>query len=117
MRPEERDLAYIWDMREAARQVLAFTAGKAESDLVTDLMLRMAVARALIVVGEAARRVSQQFKDANSEIPWGGIVGQRNILVHQYEDVASERIWLVVSRDLPGLVSALDLLLPDEPER
>ncbi len=116
MRPEGRDLAYLWDMREAARRACLFAAGKDADDLDSDLMLRMAVERDLIIIGEAARRVTQEFRDSQPELPWAGIIGQRNILVHQYDDVASDRIWLVVSRDLPDLIAALDLLLPEEPQ-
>jgi uncharacterized protein with HEPN domain len=70
MRPKERDPAYLWDMREAARDVLRFIEGADFERFASDKMLRYAVERQVTVIGEAARRVSQAFKNQHPEIPW-----------------------------------------------
>lgn len=55
MRPEERDLAYLWDMREAAREVVEFTADVSIERYAADKKLRRAVERAIEIIGEACR--------------------------------------------------------------
>jgi len=44
----------------------------------------MAVERAVEIIGEAARNITEYFKQVHPEIPWAGIIGQRNVLAHKY---------------------------------
>lgn len=112
MVPEERDLAYLWDMRAAAKDVVEFIYGKTYEQFCSDKMLRFAVERRIEAIGEAANHVSLVFRQAHPEIPWGSIIGQRNVLAHEYGEVLLERIWLVVIDKLPGLIENLNLIIP-----
>jgi len=116
MQPEERDAAYLWDMLSAARDALGFAAGKTLATFSADRMARAATERALMIVGEAAGRVSQAFRESHPEIPWRRIVGLRNVLAHEYGQVVVERIWALVEDDLPRLAAALERLLPPPPD-
>jgi uncharacterized protein with HEPN domain len=69
MTPVERDAAYLWDMLEAAEQVVALSAGIDHEQLLRDVRTRYAVERALEIVGEAARKVSQGTRDTYPQIP------------------------------------------------
>jgi uncharacterized protein with HEPN domain len=93
MRPEDRDLAYLWDMREAALDVMEFTKGIKYARFCSDKMLRYAVERRIEVIGEAAGHISEAFRAKQPEIPWPQIIGQRNILAHEYGEILIERIW------------------------
>lgn len=115
MPPEERDLALLWDMREAAREILEFIQGTAFAHFASNKMLRYAVERQIVVMGEAAKRISESFKQAHPEIPWNGVIGQRNVLVHEYGEILVERIWLVATERLPELIRLLDPLIPSPP--
>ncbi len=116
MRPEARDVAHLWDMREAAREVLEFTQGTTSARFASNKVLRYAVERQLHVIGEAARRISASFKEAHPEIPWKGIIAQRNVLAHEYGEILVERIWRVATERLPELVRLIDPLIPPAPE-
>lgn len=116
MRPEERDIAYLWDMREAAREVLEFLHQIDYARFASDKVLRYAVERQLHVIGEAAKRVSSGFKDAHPEIPWKSIIAQRNVLAHEYGEILVERIWRVATERLPELIRLLDPLVPPPPQ-
>ena len=59
MRPEERDAAYLWDMLDAAHLIEGFTTGVRFEQYMDDRKLQLAVERALEIIGEAARRVSE----------------------------------------------------------
>jgi len=115
MQPEDKDIALLWDMRQAAKEVLEFMKDVPFARFTTEKVLRYAVERQIVVMGEAARRVSQSFKDAHSEIPWNAIVGQRNVLAHEYGDILVERIWLVATERIPELIALLDPLIPPAP--
>ena len=64
------------------------------------------------VIGEAAKRVSLGFQSAHPEIPWALIVGQRNILAHEYGEVRNERIWEAATIHVPALIESLEPLAP-----
>jgi len=117
MRPEERDAALLWDMEQAASEIVEMTEGAGYEEFTSNKVLRYAVERQILVIGEAAKGVSLSFKDAHPEIPWGSIVAQRNILAHEYGEILVERIWRVVSEHIPGLLELLEPLVPNGPEQ
>ena len=92
MQPEDRDAAYLWDMLDAARIIEEFTTDVRFDQYVGDRKLQLAVERALEIIGEAARRVSENFKSDHPEIPWHGIIAQRNVLAHEYGEIKQDRI-------------------------
>jgi uncharacterized protein with HEPN domain len=114
MQPEQLDKAYLWDMLDAAEAIREFIHGKTPDNYATDRMLRGAVERHIEIIGEAARRVSDGLKAAHPEIPWRSLVGQRNILAHEYGEVRHELIWNVAMVGIPKLVAAVRAILPDE---
>ena len=57
-------------------------------------MLRAAVERNIEIIGEAARRISDDLKQEHPEIPWRKIIAQRNVLIHEYDDIDYKEIWV-----------------------
>jgi uncharacterized protein with HEPN domain len=101
-------------MREAAREISAFVKGTKYSEFTANRMIRYAVERQLMVIGEAANRVSEEFQAGHPEIPWRQIIGQRNVLAHEYGEVKVDRIWSAATVNIPALIKALDPLIPEE---
>ncbi len=101
-------------MLEAARLIVSFTEGITQAEFEADLRTQSAVERQLEIMGEAARRVSESLRRASSQISWAGIIGQRNVLAHQYAHVQAERIWAVVQKAIPELIENLAAILPPE---
>jgi uncharacterized protein with HEPN domain len=79
-----------------------------------DEILQDAIMRRIQIIGEAARKVSEEFKEGHPEIPWYEISGMRNRLVHEYFKVITEKVWEAVKRDIPDLILALEPLVPPE---
>jgi uncharacterized protein with HEPN domain len=117
MQHEERDIALLWDMREAAREIAQFIKDVDFEEFETNKVIRYAVERQTLVIGEAAGRVSSTFRDSHPEIPWVSIIAQRNILAHEYGEILVERIWRVASERIPELISLLDSIIPEPPEQ
>ena len=115
MRPDERDAAYLWDMLDAALAIKEFTAEMKYDQYIRDKRTGMAVERAVEIIGEAARNITEDFKQVHPEIPWAGIIGQRNILAHKYFALKHERIWIVVTEYIPALIDKLESLIPPLP--
>jgi uncharacterized protein with HEPN domain len=61
----------------------------------------------LEIIGEAAGRVSALFRNTHPEISWRQIIGQRNVLIHEYGEIKQERIWKVVRDNIPQLIELL----------
>ena len=117
MQPEERDPAYLWDMLQAAREVEAMIKAHDLATFLADRVLLRATERGVEIIGEAARRVSTSFMDAHPEIPWREIIGQRNVLAHEYGQIDHELLYNTVVEDLPALIMQLQGLLPPLVER
>lgn len=69
------------------------------------------VLRNLQTLGQSVTKLSDRVTTNSSEIDWKGIVGLRNVLVHDYLGVNLERVWEVVQNDLPGLKQKIQAIL------
>ena len=108
------DTVYVGHMLDSARGAAAKTHGLDRATFDGDENLRLALAHLIQTIGEAARRVSDNFRQSHSEIPWKAIIGMRHKVVHDYLHVDFDIVWDVVTTDLPTLIEALDKLLPPE---
>jgi uncharacterized protein with HEPN domain len=67
-----------------------------------------------MVLGEATKRLSDEFRAAHPEYPWSLISGMRDKLIHHYHAVDLSVVWDTVQKDLPALVAFLTPILPPE---
>lgn len=111
------DRLYLLDMRDHAAEALEIIAGKRREDFDTDRVLRRALTFLLQIIGEAARHVSQETRDANPEIPWPRITGMRHRIVHDYLNIDEDVVWQTVTQELEPLTAKLDAILNAEPDR
>jgi uncharacterized protein with HEPN domain len=114
MAVEERDKAHLADMLAAARHTRMLAGDLAYEALMADVRTRLALERALEIIGEAARRVSAGTRNANPQIPWTGIIGTRNALAHQYGAIDYRRLHATAKEGVPRLIEALERLLGEE---
>ena len=104
-------------MLEAALHAMSFVQDRERSDLDTDAQLRLALLRALEVLGEAASRLSPEMRASHPDIPWRRVVSTRNRLIHAYFDIDLEIVWITATQSLPELVPMLRAILePENPE-
>jgi uncharacterized protein with HEPN domain len=108
------DATRLRHMRDAASEAVAFAAGRERIDLDTDRMLVLALLKCIETVGEAAFKISRNFRDAHSGIPWRQLIGIRNSLVHDYYDIDVDAVWATIQDDLPPLIISLDNLIDDQ---
>jgi uncharacterized protein with HEPN domain len=111
----KRDPANLLDMLEASEKVLHFLKNKTFEDFLGDDMLRAAVERNIGIIGEAARRISDDLKQEHPKIPWRQIIAQRNVLIHEYGDIDYKEIWQVATFHLPRLIDQIRPLIPPLP--
>lgn len=108
--------ALLWDMLDAARAVRSFLAGKTFYEYSTTRLLRNGVERNVEIIGEAASKVPDEFREQHPEIPWQKIVAQRHILIYEYGEIEDEMLWKVATASVPELIDLLEPLIPPLPD-
>ena len=103
-----KDKALLWDMKTASEDIQSFINGLLYDSFVNDKKTRYAVERQLIVIGEAANHISEEFKSENSQIPWKRIIGLRNVLAHEYGEILIDRIWNICQNNIPELLKMIN---------
>ena len=96
------DAERVADMLEAIDRIQSWSSDDAPRD-----MYQAAVLHELMIIGEAASRLSDAFKETFPDIPWKDVVGQRVQLAHAYWDTQWARIQQTVAVDIPALKAAL----------
>jgi uncharacterized protein with HEPN domain len=111
----ERDRVYLLDILEAARLAVSYVQGVSEEMFLKDTQLQDSVIRRIEIIGEAARRVSETTRDMLANVPWPEMIGMRNMMIHDYDDVDFVIVWETVQHDLPALIRTLEpVLAPKE---
>jgi len=106
---------YLRHILDACRRAERFVSGIEYDEFVEDEKTISAVVRELSVIGEAARKTTEEFRKRTESIPWEKIFGMRNRLVHDYMGVQMPIVWQTVKEDLPILTGAItDILAADD---
>jgi uncharacterized protein with HEPN domain len=108
----KRDDAALLDIAQATRLAIEFVKEMNEHQFEKDLKTQSAVLHQLMVLGEAVKRLSPEYRDAHKEIPWREIAGLRDKLIHAYDSIDINQVWRVLTTDLPALCKQTNPLLP-----
>ena len=73
-----------------------------EAPFMRDTKTQDAVIRNFGVIGEAAKRLPDAFREKHPSVPWSLLAGFREVLIYQYDGVDLQRVWILATRDLPG---------------
>ena len=106
------DLTYIEHINESIDKIKRFTSQLTRENFNNNEMVQDAVIRNIEIIGEAAKQISNQFRDQYTDIPWKEITGMRDRLIHGYAGVDLSLVWDTVENDLPGLQNQIKSLLP-----
>ncbi len=107
----ENDRARLQHMLDNAKLACQFAEGKTRDDIDTDDQLRLALDRAVELIGEAARNVTDESRTETPEIRWSDIIGTRLIVAHRYYELDRDILWETVIDDLLILVPQLEAIL------
>ncbi|MFH1112804.1 MAG: HepT-like ribonuclease domain-containing protein [Pseudomonadota bacterium] len=105
------DLTRLRHMVEFAQGALRFAGHRSREDLDHDQMLTLALIKAIENVGEAACRLSPEFRERHPEIPWPSIMGMRHKLVHAYFEVNLDMVWDTTVNELLPLIQAVERII------
>ncbi|MBL7891056.1 MAG: DUF86 domain-containing protein [Bacteroidia bacterium] len=97
----------ISDILESVGKIKKYTSGLSFESFLEDSKTLDAVIRNFEIIGEAANRLPEDFKEKHSSINWHRIVGFRNRIVHDYMGVDYKIVWTIVQKDLDKLMADL----------
>ncbi|MBI4783953.1 MAG: DUF86 domain-containing protein [Oscillatoriophycideae cyanobacterium NC_groundwater_1537_Pr4_S-0.65um_50_18] len=112
--PRNRDTATLLDIERAAQKVLRYKQGLDKAIFMEDDKTQSAIVFQLLILGEAVKRLSQDFRTQHPGIPWSLIAGMRDNLIHEYDDIDWNEVWNTANSDIPRLLILLEPLLPTE---
>ena len=109
----ERDRSYILRIVEHCTRIedsckrfgASFEAFNADADF------RDVVCMNIFQIGEIANQISDELREATTDIPWSQMYGIRNILAHAYIKLDSKVVWQTVENDIPMLKEKLEEIL------
>lgn len=103
----------VSDILESAYKIQDYTAGLNFEDFVRDSKTIDAVIRNFEIIGEAANRLSEEFKDKYPDIDWHRMRGFRNRIVHDYFGIDHSIVWLIKETFLPQMISQMKSISED----
>jgi uncharacterized protein with HEPN domain len=98
-------------MLDHAREAAHLAEDHTQVELECDRMLGLALLQLLLILGEAASRVSSACREKHAEIPWGQVIALRNRLIHGYDTIDFDILWKIITSDIPPLIAALEIAL------
>ena len=104
---------YLRDILDAIAAIERFTEGLDPQAFSQDDLRSSAVIRKFEIIGEAAKHVPEQVKHRYPDIPWKGMAGLRDRLIHFYFGIKYELVWETIQKELPRLRTALEQVLRD----
>ena len=107
-------LVRVRHMLDHAREAVEMIVGLCRTDLDNNRQLNLALVRLLEIVGEAAARVHEDFRQQHPEIPWRDIADLRNRLIHGYDSVNFDILWTILREDMPPLIARLENILKEK---
>jgi uncharacterized protein with HEPN domain/predicted nucleotidyltransferase len=109
-RDHNRDHNILLDILNSSRNILEFPQDLDLEQLKYDRLKQSAILYEITIIGEAVKRLSGEFRQQYSAIPWKAIAGMRDKVVHDYNQVDLEVIWDVITTDIPDLITQLERL-------
>ena len=110
-----RDDAILLDVVNAARHIQTFVQDMSKEAFLADLKTQSAVLHQITVMGEAAKRLSPEFRDLQPVLPWALMAGMRDHLIHGYDVIDLDEVWNTATLDVPEVLVKLEPLAPRPP--
>ena len=106
-------LLYLTHILDATKSIQAQIKDITKEQFENSELLQGFVERKLEIIGEATKRIPDDFKQKHSNIPWKEMAGMRDILIHQYTEVDEDIVWKTIIQKIPSLKVDIELIMND----
>lgn len=97
------DLELLRHILDETNFVLDTVNGKSKDEVLNNGILFRAVVRSIEIIGEATKKLSEDFKSGHPDIEWKKMARTRDILIHVYFALDNDIIWSIITDKLPPL--------------
>ncbi|MGC8831783.1 MAG: DUF86 domain-containing protein [Thermoproteota archaeon] len=104
---------YVNDIVNAMDKAMKFVEGMSYEQFIKDDKTVFAVVRALEIIGEAVKKIPEETRMKYPDIPWKGMAGMRDKVIHEYFGVNLKYVWETVGKRIPGLKPMFERMLKD----
>jgi uncharacterized protein with HEPN domain len=112
-----RNRESLIDIAEAIKLIFQYVKGVNSEALAANIEKQDAILRRITIIGEATKRLSQDFRNQHPNVPWKEIAGMRDVITHEYDEVDLDEVWTVINENLPQLLEYIEpLVLPEDDE-
>lgn len=105
---ERNDIDLIQDIAESVARISLYTLNMEYEEFRKDKKTQDAVIRNIEIMGEATKKLSEDMRKDNPNIPWKNIAGTRDKLIHSYFGVNIDIIWSIVQIEIPSLLPKIE---------
>ena len=106
-------LDFVEDILEVMDKAELLLEGVIYDRFEADFRINFAVVRALEIIGEASKRLPEDLRQKYPGIPWKGLAGMRDRIIHGYDNVDLQIVWDVVKKDIPQIKPQIQQILTD----
>jgi uncharacterized protein with HEPN domain len=99
------------DILSSIEKIKSYTENHSYDTFIEDSKTLDAVIRNFEIIGEAANRLPEDFKDAHEGINWFRIRGFRNRIVHDYMGIDFQIVWTIIQKDLDTLSADISAII------
>jgi uncharacterized protein with HEPN domain len=103
MRRDRNYKFYLSDIKDSINKIEEYTKDISEEDFKENSQVIDAVIRRMEIIGEAVKNIPTSVRNANPLIPWKEMADFKNLLIHSYFEVSTNRIWKTIKNDLPKI--------------
>jgi uncharacterized protein with HEPN domain len=87
---------YLEDILEAMEKAEIIIKDIKYKEFESDFRINFAAVRALEIIGEATKHIPQEIRNTYLDIPWKGMAGMRDRIIHGYDIVDLQIVWDVI---------------------
>ena len=109
-----RDIIYLKQILDCINDIESFVEGYSEETFVNDKKTFNSCIRMFEVVGEATKRLSQEFKNQNPDVEWKKMAGLRDVLIHDYEGINLNAVWAIIQLNIPTLKTQIQTIIQNQ---
>ncbi|MDT9201328.1 DUF86 domain-containing protein [Limnospira fusiformis KN01] len=105
-----KDKQALIDILKAIQQIISYVEDIKKEDLQRDDEKQAAILYRIIIVGEATKRLSPEFRQQYPMIPWREMAGLRDVVIHDYDELDFDILWNVIQVNLPDILPQIQLI-------
>jgi|AntRauTorckE6833_2_1112554.scaffolds.fasta_scaffold17317_2 uncharacterized protein with HEPN domain len=94
---------YLNHIIESIELINQYSSNMSKHDFYIEQEKQDAIIRRLEIIGEASKKLPENFRNKYSDVPWREMAGMRDILAHQYFGIDLEIAWETIKNKIPEI--------------